>query len=51
MKDKAFARAVNRDDILHGAEQLGIALDTVIAEVITSLKADAERLGLRGTIH
>jgi putative nucleotidyltransferase with HDIG domain len=51
MKDKAFARAVNRDDILHGAEQLGIALDTVIAEVITSLKADVERLGLRGTIH
>jgi putative nucleotidyltransferase with HDIG domain len=51
MKDKAFARAVNRDDILLGAEQLGIALDTVIAEVITSLKADAERLGLRGTIH
>jgi putative nucleotidyltransferase with HDIG domain len=51
MKDKAFARAVNREDILRGAEQLGIALDTVIAEVITSLKADAERLGLRGTIH
>src|SRR6266498_1975718 len=30
MKDKAFARAVNRDDILRGAEQLGIPLDTVI---------------------
>jgi putative nucleotidyltransferase with HDIG domain len=46
MKDKAFARAVNRDDIIRGAEQLGTPLDTVIAEVITALKSDAERLGL-----
>ena len=51
MKDKAFARAVNRDDIAHGAEQLGIPLDTVVAEVITALQADAERLGLAGSIH
>lgn len=50
MKDKAFARAVNREDIVRGAEQLGMPLDTVIAEVITALKADAERLGLAG-IH
>jgi putative nucleotidyltransferase with HDIG domain len=49
MKDKAFARAVNREDIIRGAEQLGIPLDTVINEVITALKADAERLGLMGT--
>jgi putative nucleotidyltransferase with HDIG domain len=49
MKDKAFARAVNRDDIVHGAEQLGIPLDDVITEVIAALKADAERLGLAGT--
>ena len=48
MKDKAFARAVNREDIVRGAEQLGMPLDTVIAEVITALKADAERLGLAG---
>src|SRR5215471_19724011 len=48
MKDKAFARAVNREDIVRGAEQLGMQLDTVIAEVITALKADAERLGLVG---
>src|SRR5881398_45626 len=48
MKDKAFARAVNRDDIVRGAEQLGMPLDTVIAEVITALKCDAERLGLQG---
>lgn len=48
MKDKAFARAVNRDDIIRGAEQLGIPLDDVIAQVIAALKGDAERLGLVG---
>jgi|SRR6266478_977251 len=46
MKDKAFARAVNREDIARGADELGIPLDDVIAEVIAALKADAERLGL-----
>jgi hypothetical protein len=46
MKDKAFARTVDREDIIHGAEQLGLPLDTDIAEVITALKLDAERLGL-----
>ena len=46
MKDKAFARAVNRNDIVRGAEEVGMALDDVIAEVITALKSDAERLGL-----
>ncbi len=51
MKDKAFARAVNREDITRGAEELGMPLDTVIAEVITALNADAERLGLLGAIH
>ncbi len=49
MKDKAFARAVNREDIARGAEQLGMPLDSVIAEVITALNADAARLGLVGT--
>src|SRR6267142_2001475 len=48
MKDKAFARAVNRDDIIRGAEHLGMPLDDVIAQVIAALKADAERLGLIG---
>jgi len=48
MKDKAFARAVNRDDIVRGAEELGMPLDNVIAEVIKALKSDAERLGLQG---
>jgi putative nucleotidyltransferase with HDIG domain len=49
MKDKAFARAVNRDDIVRGAAELGMPLDNVIAEVINALKSDAERLGLAGT--
>jgi putative nucleotidyltransferase with HDIG domain len=49
MKDKAFARAVNRDDIVRGAAELGMELDNVIVEVITALRTDAERLGLVGT--
>jgi putative nucleotidyltransferase with HDIG domain len=48
MKDKAFARAVNRDDITSGAEKLGMPLDDVIAQVIAALQNDAERLGLAG---
>jgi putative nucleotidyltransferase with HDIG domain len=48
MKDKAFARAVNRDDIMRGADGLGMPLDDVIAQVIAALKVDAERLGLIG---
>jgi len=48
MKDKAFARAVNRDDIIRGAEELGMPLEDVIAQVIAALKGDAQRLGLVG---
>ena len=48
MKDKAFARAVNREEIVHGAEKLGLPLDEVITNVIAALKADADRLGLAG---
>jgi predicted hydrolase (HD superfamily) len=51
MKDKAFARAVNRDDIVHGAEELGMPLGDVIANVIAALKSDAEQLGLTGTAN
>jgi len=51
MKDKAFARAVNREEIIHGAEQLGMPLDEVITNVIAALKADADRLGLAGTAN
>ena len=50
MKDKAFARAVNREDIVRGAAELGLPLDEVISNVIEALKADAERLGLVGTL-
>ena len=48
MKDKAFARAVNREDIIRGAAELPIPLEELIEGVITALKADAERLGLAG---
>jgi putative nucleotidyltransferase with HDIG domain len=48
MKDKAFARQVNRDDITNGADQLGVDLDAHIAEVIEALKGNADALGLRG---
>ena len=48
MKDKAFARAVNREDIIQGAQQLGMPLDDVITNVIAALKADADRLELAG---
>ena len=48
MKDKAFARAVNRDDIIRGATELGMPLEDVIAQVIAALASDAERLGLAG---
>ena len=50
MKDKAFARAVNREDIVRGAEELGMPLDDVIAQVIAALKSDAGRLGLQGEV-
>jgi len=48
IKDKAFARAVNREDIVRGAEELGMPLDDVITNTITALQADARRLGLEG---
>ena len=49
MKDKAFARAVSREDITRGSEELGMPLDDVIAQVIAALQNDAERLGLVGS--
>jgi len=49
LKDKAFARQVNRDDITNGADQLGADLDAHIAGVIEALRANADALGLRGT--
>jgi putative nucleotidyltransferase with HDIG domain len=49
MKDKAFARAVNREDIVNGAAALGLDLEAHIAFCIDAMKADAEKLGLAGT--
>jgi predicted hydrolase (HD superfamily) len=48
MKDKAFARAVNREDIVRGAAELGRPVEELIAGVIAALQSDAERLGLAG---
>jgi predicted hydrolase (HD superfamily) len=49
MKDKAFARKVNRDDIINGAKDLGVDLDEHIAFCIEALKPIAEQLGLDGS--
>src|SRR4030095_4095435 len=49
MKDKAFARAVNRDDLRRGAEELGLPLDQHITNVIAFMRVEADALGLRGT--
>ena len=46
MKDKAFARAVNRDDIVRGAAELGVELDAHIAFCIQAMQAHAADLGL-----
>jgi predicted hydrolase (HD superfamily) len=50
MKDKAFARAVSRDDLRRGAEELGLPLDEHAANVIRFLRERADDLGLRGTL-
>lgn len=49
LKDKAFARAVNREDILRGAEELGVDLDEHIDFCIRAMQANAAALGLAGT--
>jgi putative nucleotidyltransferase with HDIG domain len=48
MKDKAFARSVNRDDIINGAADLGIDLEEHIAFCIEAMKSIAGELGLAG---
>jgi predicted hydrolase (HD superfamily) len=49
MKDKAFARKVNRDDIINGAAALGVDLDEHIALCIEAMKGIAAELGLDGS--
>ena len=50
MKDKAFARAVSRDDIRKGAEEIGLPLDQHVGNVIAFMRERADLLGLRGTL-
>jgi predicted hydrolase (HD superfamily) len=50
MKDKAFARAVKREDLRAGAELLGLPLQEHITNVIGFMRPQAEALGLRGTL-
>jgi predicted hydrolase (HD superfamily) len=50
MKDKAFARGVNRDDITTGAAELGVPLDDHIAFCILAMQNNADALGLRGRL-
>jgi predicted hydrolase (HD superfamily) len=49
MKDKAFARKVNREDIINGAKDLGVDLDEHIGFCIEALKPIAKELGLDGS--
>ncbi|HEY7406953.1 MAG TPA: HD domain-containing protein [Gemmatimonadaceae bacterium] len=49
MKDKAFARGVSREDVVSGAEELGVDLDTHIQFVIDAMRREAVAIGLAGT--
>jgi len=49
MKDKAFARGVSREDVINGAQQLGVDLDEHINFVIAAMQARSTDLGLSGS--
>ncbi len=49
MKQKSFAAGVNREDVLRGAEDLGVDLDEHIQFVIEAMAQEAEALGLSGS--
>ena len=49
MKDKGFARGVNRDDVVTGAQDLGVDLDEHIQFVVDAMRASADALGLSGS--
>src|SRR6202020_3023444 len=48
MKDKAFARAVLREDVINGASELGVDLDQHIAFCLAAMQRNADALGLAG---
>ncbi|MDQ3856487.1 MAG: HAD family hydrolase, partial [Chloroflexota bacterium] len=50
LKDKAFARAVHREEIYRGAEELGVPLDEHVQTVIDSLRRSAKELELEGEV-
>jgi predicted hydrolase (HD superfamily) len=49
MKDKAFARGVSREDVVNGAQELGVDLDEHIQFVIEAMRREAVAIGLEGT--
>jgi predicted hydrolase (HD superfamily) len=50
MKDSGFARAVSRDDIRRGAEELGLPLEEHVTNVIRFMRERADELGLKGSV-
>jgi putative nucleotidyltransferase with HDIG domain len=50
MKDKAFARAVSREDLKRGADEIALPLDQHITNVIRFMREQADALGLRGNL-
>src|SRR5271167_521389 len=50
MKDKAFARGVSREDVIQGAQELGVPLDDHICFCIAAMREQADALGLRGSL-
>ena len=51
MKDKAFARSVNRQDIVEGAQELGVPLEEHIEFCVKAMQGRAEELGLKGSLE
>lgn len=49
MKDKAFARAVKREDITDGAELLGMSVEEHVGNCLSAMRARAEELGMAGS--
>jgi putative nucleotidyltransferase with HDIG domain len=50
LKDKAFAKGVNREDVRKGAEELGVPIEEHIGFCIQAMRAEADALGLRGNV-